>query len=106
MIDQQTLLQLLQALHQRNAQPDGGVNGPSPVSPTALGMQDMTGQQGGGQKQPSMLGYLGGLMDDKSAYGPPNPSTLTQANNFAMGLPQQAQGMMGGIGKFLSSLFV
>lgn len=106
MIDQQTLLQILQSLHQRNAQPDAGVNGPSPISPAALGMQDMSAKQGGGQpKQQSMIGYLGGLMDDKSAYGPPNPSALTQANNFVTGLPQQANGMLGGIGNFLASLF-
>lgn len=120
MIDSNALLQLLQSLHQRNAQPDAGINSAAPISPGQLGTVDYSKQQ---QKpQPSMLGYLGGLGDTKNAQGGYDPSWATQANQFLTGNSQEALpwnqpisqqmgqnalsgGMNSGIIKFLSSLF-
>ena len=89
MMTEEQIMQLLQALRQKNNAGDG-VMANSPIPAAGIPQQQM--QQGGGHQTPSMLGFLGGLGDTQNANGGIDPSMLSRWNQGIMGMTGQGNG--------------
>ncbi len=87
---QDQMMQILQALHQKNNNDGSMIPTPqqAPVSPI---LQNNT-SQGNQPNQPSMLGFLGGFGDTKNSNGGIDPSWITQMNQSIMKQTGQGNG--------------
>lgn len=86
MINQQQVAQILAALSKKNNQDSGS----APMADMSQPQEQPLQVSGG--KQPSMLGFLGGLGDTKNPQGGIDPSWLTQINQVAMKQMGQSDG--------------